>query len=224
MITRRFLPAQFQPVQRRFPRHRCAGLARARQLPRQHRQHRIVPQLVVVIEVLIPERNPKHPLADQGGHRVLDQILTAMIAKAGRKSIHQIDRSIGRAKKQPTRIRTLLTIDASEISDISQRLLATLQHNSGVIFDRKRPHQCGGCPTSLRPSGDLRRGEGGVSIILRRHLPSALKMTSWRPKSTTRRPGFPIENSAFAPRVVRIPVALAPRMTRVISSSSWGRA
>ena len=105
MITRRFLPAQFQPVQRRFPRHRCAGLARARQLPRQHRQHRIVPQLVVVIEVLIPERNPKHPLADQGGHRVLDQILTAMIAKAGRKSIHQIDRSIGRAKKQPTRIR-----------------------------------------------------------------------------------------------------------------------
>src|SRR5207302_4853852 len=38
-------------------------------------------------------------------HRVLDQILTAMIAKAGDKSIHQIDRAIGRAEQQPTRIR-----------------------------------------------------------------------------------------------------------------------
>ena len=64
-----------------------------------------MPQLVVVIKVLIAERNPEHPLADQGGHRVLDQILAAMIAKAGRKSIHKINRSIGRAKKQPTRIR-----------------------------------------------------------------------------------------------------------------------
>ena len=64
-----------------------------------------MPQLVVVIEVLIAERNPEHPLADQGGHRVLDQILTAMIAKAGGKSIHQIDRAIGRAEQQSTRIR-----------------------------------------------------------------------------------------------------------------------
>ena len=74
-------------------------------------------------------------------------------------------------------------------------LLATLQHDSGIIFGRKRPPQCGGCPSSLRLSDDLRRGEGGVSIILRHRLPSALRMTSWRPKSTTRKPGFPIENS-----------------------------
>jgi len=99
VVARRLQPAQFQPVQRRLARQRCAGLAFARKLSRQHRQHGIVPQIVMVIEVFIAERNPEHPLANQGGQRMLHQILAAAIAKAGRKSIHQINHSICRAQK-----------------------------------------------------------------------------------------------------------------------------
>ena len=59
----------------------------------------------MVVEVLVAERNPEHPLADQRSHCMLDQVLAAMIAKAVRKPIHQTDRPIGRAQKQRTRIR-----------------------------------------------------------------------------------------------------------------------
>ena len=36
--------------------------------------HRIVAQLVVVVEILIAERNPEHPLADQRHHLMFDQL------------------------------------------------------------------------------------------------------------------------------------------------------
>ena len=96
MIARRLRPAQFQPVQRRLARHRRAVLAPGRQLAGQHRHQRIVAQFIVVVEVLVAERNAEHALADQSAHRVLDQLLAAVVAKAGRKSIHQTDRSVGR--------------------------------------------------------------------------------------------------------------------------------
>jgi len=74
-------------------------------LPASTAPHRIVPQLVVIVEVLITKRDPQHPLADQSGHRMFHQILAPVIAKAGRKSIHYADRPIRRAQKQRTRIR-----------------------------------------------------------------------------------------------------------------------
>jgi hypothetical protein len=61
---------------------------------RQHRQQRIVPQIVMIVEVFVAQRNGEHPLADQRGHRMLHQILAVAIAKAGRKPIHQTDRTI----------------------------------------------------------------------------------------------------------------------------------
>ena len=105
VVARRLLPAQFQTVQRRLARHRGAVLASCRKLSRQHRHQRVVPQFIVIVEVLIAQRNPEHPLADQSAHRVLHQILAAVVAKTGRKSIHQTDRSVARAQKQRTRIR-----------------------------------------------------------------------------------------------------------------------
>ncbi len=43
-----------------------AKLGPRRELARQYRHHRIVSQLVVVIEILVAERDPKHPLTYQG--------------------------------------------------------------------------------------------------------------------------------------------------------------
>ena len=73
VIARRLQPAQLQPVERRLAGHRRAILAPRRKLARQHRHHRIVAQLVVVVEILIAERDPEHPLAHQRRHLMLDQ-------------------------------------------------------------------------------------------------------------------------------------------------------
>ena len=52
-------------------------------LPRRHRQQRVVPQHVVVVEVLVPAGQRQHPLAHELLDRVLDQRRIAMIREAG---------------------------------------------------------------------------------------------------------------------------------------------
>ena len=69
VIARRLVPAQFEPIERRLAGHRRAVLARCRQLPGQHRHDRIVAQLVMVVEVLVAERDPVDPLPDQRRNR-----------------------------------------------------------------------------------------------------------------------------------------------------------
>ena len=44
----------------------------AASLPARNRHHRIMAQIVVVVEVLISQRYAEHPLADQRTHRVFD--------------------------------------------------------------------------------------------------------------------------------------------------------
>jgi hypothetical protein len=75
------------------------------ELAGQHRHHRIVAQLVMVDQVLIAERDPDHPLADQRGHRVLDPPPVAPIAEAGREALDQTDRALSATKQQRTRVR-----------------------------------------------------------------------------------------------------------------------
>ena len=105
VIARRFQPAQLQPVQRRLARHRRAVLPPRRKLARQHRHHRIVPQIVVIVEVLISKRDRKHPLTHQRRNLVLDQLRATPVAKARRKATNQINGPIRRAQKQGSRIR-----------------------------------------------------------------------------------------------------------------------
>jgi hypothetical protein len=100
MIARRLQTAEFQPVERRLAGGRRAVLAARRELAGQHRHHRIVPQFVVVVEVLIAERDAEHPLADQGHHLMLDQVLATYIVKARRKPLRHPDRPIGRSQQQ----------------------------------------------------------------------------------------------------------------------------
>jgi hypothetical protein len=64
-----------------------------------------VTQLVVVVEILVAERDPEHPLADQCRHLVLNPLRAPLVVKARRKPSHQIDRPVGRPQKQRASIR-----------------------------------------------------------------------------------------------------------------------
>jgi hypothetical protein len=100
LVARRRKLAQLQPVQRRLAGNRRAILAPRRELARQYRHHWIVPQLVVVVEILVAERDSEHPLTDQGRNLMLDIFRTPLVAKAQRKPVHHSDRSIGRSQQQ----------------------------------------------------------------------------------------------------------------------------
>jgi hypothetical protein len=95
VIARRFRPAQLQTVERRLAGYRCTILALGLELAGQHRHHRIMAQLVMVVEILIAQRDPHHPLANQRFHLVLNQFLTAPVAKAPRKPFDQLERPVG---------------------------------------------------------------------------------------------------------------------------------
>jgi hypothetical protein len=105
VVARGLQFAQLQPVQRRLAGNRRAILAPRCELAHQHRHHRIVAQFVVVIEILVAESDPEHPLADQGRNLVLDPFRTPLVVKARCKPIHHTDGSIRRAEQQPSGIR-----------------------------------------------------------------------------------------------------------------------
>ena len=66
-VLRGPLARQFEPVQRRFARHRRAILAPGLELARQHRHQRVVTKLVVIVQILVAERNAEHALPDERG-------------------------------------------------------------------------------------------------------------------------------------------------------------
>ena len=121
MIFRGRLARQFQPVQRRFARHRRAVLAPGLELARQHRHQRVVAKLVVIVQVLVAERDAEHALPDERGDRVLDEPRVPRVAKTSRNPPNQIQTSVGGAQQQPARVRR-------------QRAAVELRHN-GPAFD-----------------------------------------------------------------------------------------
>jgi hypothetical protein len=99
VVARRLQLAQLQPIERRLAGYWSAILAPSCQLASQHGHDRIVPQIIMVVEVLIPQRDAKYALPDQRCDLVFDQFLAPLVVKAGRKSIYQPDRTI-RCSKQ----------------------------------------------------------------------------------------------------------------------------
>jgi hypothetical protein len=94
-----------QPVQRALARQRGTTGAVRLQLAGEHGQHRIVPQVVVVDEVLVAERDAEHPLADRGGQPMLDPVRAAGVAEARREPPDQADGPICRPEQQRAGIR-----------------------------------------------------------------------------------------------------------------------
>ena len=103
VIARRLGSAQLQPVQRPLAGHRRAVRAPRRELAGQHRHHRVMAQLVMVVEVLVAERDAEHALADQRRHRVLDQLRPATDRGSRRQSARPdpIARSVAPSSSAP---------------------------------------------------------------------------------------------------------------------------
>ena len=117
MVAARLEPAQFEPVQRRLARHRRTVLAPGFQLAGKDRHHRIMAKLIVIDQVLIAERQPKHALADQRLDLVRDQLWVAKVTEAGGKAIDEADRPVGRAKQHRPGVRS----DASAVESRHNR-------------------------------------------------------------------------------------------------------
>jgi hypothetical protein len=94
-----------EPVERALAGQRRAVRPPRRKLAGKDRQHRVMAQLVVVEEIFVAERDPDHPLADQGRQLVLDRFLPPAVDEAGCEPLDQADRPVGGAQQQRTRIR-----------------------------------------------------------------------------------------------------------------------
>ena len=105
VIARRLRPAQLQPVQRALAGQRRAVRPPRRELAGQHRQHRIVPQLIVVDQVLVAQRDAEHPLATSVATSCSISPGIAPIREAGGEPLDQPDRPVGRAQQQRAGIR-----------------------------------------------------------------------------------------------------------------------
>ena len=105
MITRGAGWRMLEPVQRAFAGQRGAGLAPGGELAGKGRQDRIVPQLIVIDQVFVAERDAEHPLRHHGLDRVLDLGLGAPIGKAGSEPLQQPDGPIRRPEQQRTGVR-----------------------------------------------------------------------------------------------------------------------
>jgi hypothetical protein len=99
VIAGRFLAAQFQTIERRFASQRRTIGALGFELAAEHRQHRVMAQLIMVVQVLIAQRNPEHPLTHQPWHLVHEQIGITIIGEAVGKARHQPDLFVGGAEQ-----------------------------------------------------------------------------------------------------------------------------
>jgi hypothetical protein len=105
VVAGRLLPAQFQPVERRFPgQWRTVG-APCFEPAAQHRHHRVMPQLVVVDQILVTQGNPEHPLTHQARHLVDHQLGRTVIGEASGKAFDQVDLPISGAQQQRPSLR-----------------------------------------------------------------------------------------------------------------------
>jgi len=139
VIARRNRARQFEPVQGRLAGDRRAIAPPRCKLARKNRDHRIAAKLVVVVEVLIAQRQAKNPLADKRGHAMLDQIAAPPILETTRQAIDKPDRPVSRPKQKPAGVRGERT--AVKIGD----------HRAP--FNRCKPKRI--CATLRRHRGDL---------------------------------------------------------------------
>ena len=94
-----------QPVERRLAGERRAVRPLGRELSRQRLQHRIVPQMIVIVDVLVAQGNAEDALADERRHRVQQSVRIAAVLEAVRQSLNQADRSVRGPEQQPAGVR-----------------------------------------------------------------------------------------------------------------------
>jgi len=107
VILRRMAPRRvLQAIERTLASQRIAvGPQHRAQLARQHRQRRVLAQLVVIVEVFVAQRQAEDPLAHQCLDLMLDIARVAPIGEAGAKATHQPDALVDLSQQQRTSVR-----------------------------------------------------------------------------------------------------------------------
>ena len=127
---------KFQPVQRALARQGCFQLAPARQHPHQ----RIVAQLLMIVEVLIAQRQPVDALRQHLRKLVLDKHRRAPVGETRRHPLQQTDLAIGLPQQQRTAIARHLPgcetglYPARKMCCKREDFLITLCHEKGRPF------------------------------------------------------------------------------------------
>jgi hypothetical protein len=105
VVARRRRTAQFEAIERALAGDRRTVPTLCRKLAGQDRHDRVVAQFVVVVEILVAERDSEYPLADQRRHLVLDQFRPPGIGKARRKPPDQPNHPVRRSQQQRPGVR-----------------------------------------------------------------------------------------------------------------------
>jgi hypothetical protein len=134
-----------EPVERALAGERGAVLAPRLELASKRRQHRVVAQLVVVDEILVPQRDPADALHQHGLDGVLDQRRRPTVGEAPCQAPDQSERPIGGAQQQPAAVRGHLPAVerrhhlAAFDHFISEQIAATLCRHRGTPLRRVKP-------------------------------------------------------------------------------------
>ena len=96
-----FRRGMLQPVQRALASERRAAPVPRLEPTKHHPEHRVVPQPVVVDQVLVAERNPEHPLPDQRRHLMHNPLRRPTVGEAGREALEEPGRPVGRPEQKP---------------------------------------------------------------------------------------------------------------------------
>jgi len=125
---------QLEPIERTGAGQGLAPIAWAAatlpagvRLTHQHRQQRIEAQPVVVIEILVAERQPEHPLSNQLPHTVLDDVGVAVVDKLQGQALDNTRPRLDFPQQQSAAVRT----DVAPIELAHHRAAA-----QGVKFQR----------------------------------------------------------------------------------------
>ena len=94
----------FQPVERALAGERRAVRPLRLEPVGEQCEHRIVAQLVVIVDVLVAQGDADDPLPDQRRQRVHHLVLLALIHEARGDPLDQPDRAIGVAQQQPAAV------------------------------------------------------------------------------------------------------------------------
>jgi len=86
--------AMLQPVQRAPSGQRPATTVPCRQSTERHAQDRIVPPSIVIDQVVVAERKPEQPLAEQGRKVTHDPVAGAAVGRPCSEPLDQPDRPI----------------------------------------------------------------------------------------------------------------------------------
>ena len=133
-----------QPVERGLARQRGDVGALGLERVGQKAEHGIVAQLVVVVEVLVAERNGVHALRDQRLQLVHDAVLVAAVAKTASDFGGQPDGAVGFARQHRAAVRghrsaieTTHNLTALEGFKCELGRATLCRHRSGLLLQGK---------------------------------------------------------------------------------------